>query len=345
MGLIKIVAAITIACVSFFISKSITNSIIPFGHGGPGNWLVDLFLLAPLYLVVFSALMGVIGFGAWNLLSYLLIRGARVSASSIDPKAHQKPTRSMPSPAAFIGRTLLGTMALVGGALIIIVVGMLSFVELADHASKSTQEKYEKSFEIVYPNINFYDETYNALAVEIAKTDVRVIFYKRELEIVTGNFTEADNAYSIFESDVKREFALSCMVKIFSETMRIGFNGVEGFKKNARNEYVRATNSKARYMKNDTLIKDSSGVYNYPLSTGYGTYKLDHDFPNRCDEMMSVDIMYDKFIPIYIEDKKDQANKDLARKDESSNPRSITASTNKIFSWIKTIRKEALISE
>lgn len=127
--------------------------------------------------------------------------------------------------------------------------------------------------------------------------------------------------------------------------MRIGFNGVEGFKKNARNEYVRATNSKARYMKNDTLIKDSSGVYNYPLSTGYGTYKLDHDFPNRCDEMMSVDIMYDKFIPIYIEDKKDQANKDLARKDESSNPRSITASTNKIFSWIKTIRKEALISE
>ncbi|MCF6226113.1 MAG: hypothetical protein L3J22_07435 [Xanthomonadales bacterium] len=340
MRLIKVAAALTIACASFFISKSIADSVIHFKEPGLGSLLVNAFLLAPYYLLVLSALMGVIGFGTWNLLSYFLTWGATDSASSIDPKAGQKPKRSMPSPAPFIGRTLLGTMVLVGGAIMIILVGMLLVGELGNYFSNSAQKKYEKTFEIVYPNTSFLDESDNILAVEITKTDARIIFYKRELEIVTGNFTEADDAYGAFEFDVKRQLALSCMVKIFSETMGTAFHSVEGFKTNARNEYVKATNSKIQYMKNEKLMKSNGGVYHYPFSSDYGTRILDHDFPNRCDETMSVDAMYDKFLPIYIKDKIDQANKDLASKGDRQNSWSITANANKIFSWINTIEKK-----
>jgi len=340
MRLIKVVAALTIACASFFISKSIADSVIHFSQeSGLGSLIVNGFLLAP-YLLVLSALMGAIGFGTWNLLSYFLIWGATESASTIDPKAGQKPKRSMPLPAPFIGRTLLGTMSLVGGAIIIILVSILFFVGFTNYLSNSGQKEYEKTFEIVYPNTSFRDESDNILAIEIAKTDARIIFYKRELEIATGNFTEADDAYGAFEFDVKRQLALSCMVKIFSETMGTAFHSVEGFKKNARNEYVKATNSKIRYMKNEKLMKSNGSVYHYPFSNGYGTRILDHDFPNRCDETMSVDAMYDKFLPIYIKDKKNQANKDLSSKDDRRNSLSTTANTNKIFSWLNTIDKK-----
>lgn len=339
MRLIKLVAALTVACVSFFISKSITDSVIHFSQeSGLGSFIVNVFLLVP-YLIVLSALMGAIGFGTWNLLSYFLTLGATESASTIDPKAGQKPMRSMLSPAPFIGRTLLGTMFLVGGAIIIILVGMLSFLGFTSYLSNSIQKEHEKTFGIVYPNTNFYDESDNILAVEITKTDPRIIFYKRELEIATGNFTEADDVYGAFEFDVKREFALSCMVKIFSETMRTAFRSVEGFKKNARNEYVKATNSKIRYMKNEKLMKDNNSVYYYPFSTSYGTHILNQDFPNRCDETMSADFMYDKFLPIYIIDKKGQANNYLSGKYDHLKSWAVTENANKIFSWVSTIDK------
>ena len=72
MKLLKIFIAIAIAYASFKISIPITNSLVHF-EIGLGTWVINLFILSPIYLVVLLGLTGLIGFGAWCILSYILI--------------------------------------------------------------------------------------------------------------------------------------------------------------------------------------------------------------------------------------------------------------------------------
>lgn len=347
MKTIKIAAAIIIAVVSFLISKLVADKIIVFNQEW-GGWVVNLFILSPLYVIVFSVLLGVIGFGTWNLLSYFLKWREVKDAPPVTSVEIEKPRYSKPSPAPFILHTFLGTMFLVGCAVVVIFIGASFFKGLGDQAAKSMQLKYEKTYTATYPNTSFNDEAENKLAAEVEKTDARMVFYQREIEKATRDFIEADNAYGVFEADVKREFALSCMIKILTETMGkkfVSFHQVSGYKRNARNEYVNATNSKGRSMNNEALVKKNSSLYSYPLASGYGSYMLDHDFPDRCSKKMSVDSMYEKYLPIYLEAKENYMKKRLAsaRKEDHSYVR-LTKYADEVFIWIDTVNKRKSVN-
>lgn len=332
---LKAFIALAIACASFKISISITNSLIHFEFG-MGTWLVNLFILSPTYLVVLLGLTGLIGFGTWNILSYILILSAVNIENNKNPTKYTattntKPKIKRPSIIGMLGKTLIGVLGMIGVAIIIIMIGMVSFAQMGDLLSKSNQKGFEKEFDTVHPNTNYSEAEFNVKAAEVAATDYRFIYYLKELNIASSNFVNADKIIDIFEADVKRELAIACMRDVLIEKVaNTGFGTLKGYKMNALN----AVGNKRKAIKNVTLMDKGSSVYNYPLTSGYGYYILNKKYGNRCNDTMSVDNMFDKYLPIYLKDKKVDADK--ARLSENNGQARHSA---KLYAWIEKFHR------
>lgn len=151
MQILKVFIALVIAYVSFKISISITNSLVHF-EIGMGAWLVNLFILSPKYLVVLLGLSGLIGFGAWNTLSYILILLAVNTENDKNPTeytatTHTQPKIKRPSIIDILGKTLMGLLGMIGVAIIILIAGVINFAQMGESFSKSNQKRFEKKFE------------------------------------------------------------------------------------------------------------------------------------------------------------------------------------------------------
>ena len=336
MKILKVFIALAIAYFSFKISILITNSLVHF-EMGMGAWLVNLFILSPIYLVVLLGLTGLIGFGTWNFLNYFLIFSAVHTENNKNSTEYPDTTHTkikQPSIIALLGKTLLGVLGMIGVAIIILIIGVLSFAQMGDSLGKSNQKTFEKKFDTVHPNTNYGDVKSNVKAVEVAATDYRFIYYLEELNIASSNFVNADKIIDIFEADVKRELAIACMRDVLIEKVaNTGFYTIKGYKMNALN----AVGNKRKAIKNVTLMDKDRSVYDYPTTDGYGYYILNKDYPNRCNNTMSVDDMFDKYLPIYLKDKKVDADKALLSENKGR-----ARHSTKLYAWIDKFYKREL---
>ena len=326
---LKVFIALIIAYTSLKISILITNTLIHF-EVGLGTWIINLFILSPIYLVVLLGISGAIGFGLWNILSYIIILSS-IHTDNKNPSknAATAPTKQKikrPSVIGMLGKTLAGTVGMIGVAIIIIIIGLTSFAQFGNSLSKSNQKKFENKFDTAHQNTSYSDVKYDTKAAEVAVTDYRFIYYLKELNIASTDFVIASNIVDIFEADVKRELAIACMRDVLIEKVAAtGFNTIEGYKMNALN----AAGNKRMAIYNTKLIEKGRSLYNYPLSSGYGYYILNKDYGNRCNDTMSVDDMFDKYLPIYLKDKRTDA--DRARLSENKHRAKIAT---KIDNWI-----------
>lgn len=338
MKILKVFIILAIAYASFQISISITNALVHF-EMGMGTWVINLFILSPIYLVVLLGLTGLIGFGTWNILSYIIILSAVNIENNKNPieytaTIHTEPKIKRPSIVGVLSKTLIGVLGMVGVAIIILIIGVVSFSQMGESFSKLNQNRFEKKFDMVHPNTNYSEEKSNVKAIEVAAADYRFIYYLKELNTASTNFVNAEKIIDIFDADVKRSLALACMRDVLIEKVaNTSFNTIKGYKMNALN----AVGNKHKAMKNVTLMDKGRSVYHYPRTDGYGYYILDKDYKNRCNETMSVDEMFDKYLPIYLKDKLVDAKK--ARLSEIN---SRARHSTKLYAWIDKFYKREL---
>ncbi len=309
MKILKVAIGLIIAYVSLKISIPITNSLVQF-EMGLGTWIINLFILSPIYLIVLLGLTGLIGVGAWSFLSYILI----LSAVNIENNKDTVIKIKRPSIIGVLGKTLIGGIGMIGFAIIILIIGVASLSTMGELSGKQNQSQFEKRFDTTHPNTNYVVEEFNVNAAKVAATDYRFIYYLKELSAASSDFVNADEVIDVFEADVKREFAIACMRDVLIEKVaNTGFGTMEGYKMNALN----AVGNKLKAMKNVKLMDKSRSIYHYPATYGYGYYILDKDYANRCNDTVSVDDMFDDYLPIYLKDKKVDAEK--ARLSENDN--------------------------
>lgn len=333
MKILKIFGALVIAYVSFKISISITNSLVHF-EMGMGMWVINLFFLSPIYLLVLFGFTGLIGFGTWNILNYILTFSAVSTENNRDPGEYRDtkhPKTKRTSIIAVLGNTLMGVLGMIGVAIIILIIGVASFSKMGKSFSKSNQTRFEQMFDTVYPNTSYGHEEFNVKASEVAASDYRFIYYLKELNIASDNFVYAEKVVDIFEADVKRTLAIACMRDVLIEKVaNTGFGTMKGYKMNALN----AVGNKGKAMKNFTLMDKGRSVYHHPQTDGYGPYILGKDYGNRCNETMTVDDMFDKYLPIYLKNMKIYADK--ARVSENKGRARHSA---KLYAWIDQLYK------
>ena len=323
MKTIKILVALAIAFASCLLSFSITNSLIHFVHGYD-ELFTNLFIRVPLYIISFLGIMGLIGFGTWNIFLYILSfsnpqNKTNDSLSNTDAKL----LLTKPSIKSLFGKTLIGTIGTIMVGIIILVIWLSSLMQKHHDTKDLKVTRTEKNYDKVLPNINYSSAEFNEKAAEVAKRDNRFTYYNSELSGASTDFINANKTVDIFEADVKRELALACMRYVLMEkvTKRTSFNTIKGYKVNT----LKAKGNKRKAIKNLEIIDKNHSVYNYPLSSSYGVFKLDKAYGNRCDETMSVDDMYRKYLPIYIKAKKEQLKKH--------------SNSAKFYAWIDQLNK------
>ena len=302
MKIIKILVALAIAFASCVLAFSITNSLIHFVNGYD-ELFTNLFIRVPVYIVSFLGIMGLIGFGAWNIFLYAL-SFSNVQNENNNSLSNTKPLLKKPSVKSLFGKTLIGTLATIIVGIIILFIWLLSLVQKHNDSKYLKVTRTEKNYEKVLSNINYSSEEFNEKAADVAKRDNRFTYYHKELNGASTDFINANKPVDIFEADVKRELALACMrnVLIDKVTKRTSFDTIKGYKLNT----LKTIGNKRKAIQNLTIVDKNHSVYSYPLSSSYGVFKLDLDYGNRCNEMMSVDDMYLKFLPIYVKAKKEQ---------------------------------------
>jgi len=291
--LIKIVKAIllvVLAYMSFKLAYPIANSLVQIERGP--ELLITIWYLGPLWGLVFISIEVAVTLGSWSIFVYFLDRlFITKEASNNSPKVAQITKKPF--------YTYIITA--VGGTLITVFLVAILFVSYISYLG-SQQPKKSKEKRSLSSHMRF-TKTHNVKIYD----DERVSFYMNELQTSTQKFVNTDSSYEIFKFDVRREMALYCLKKIYI--------GIEGgrisnplwIQENILNNYVTSNNLQNQARKNLDNVRKSIG--NYPLSSGYGIFKLDAKYPNRCDKLMTVDEMYQHHMPLYLTAKKKQLNK------------------------------------
>jgi len=303
-----------VGIVSYYLAIKITDS---FNILATGAWagLVNL-LLGPLYLLYFIPIMAFIFFLLWNLMDYLLIKSNIIEKEVVDNQILKSKTICTVAKNTFIWTSI---------SVVTIYTLLFSFLSIINKSMSSTfNQNYEKSF-----YTTSYTNDYN---------DSRILFYKNEIEESSRAYIEAKNDYDIFEAFTKKEMGLECIKTLLIEhtnsdnIYRLG----NSFSQNSRNKYVQTKALIAKYKENENSFHKKHGAYRSSIIDPFLRF-LKKNMPNRCEEKVPVEKMYQLFIPEYIKQ----------REIELTSYKSIGVSNNSNYirkkiedysSWIEVVR-------
>jgi len=183
-------------------------------------------------------------------------------------------------------------------------------------------------------------ETYYTVYKAEDYNDSRIIHYRDVLENVSRKLIQSKGTYEIFEADAKRRIALKC-IEVFrkehnaTKPYRADMQ-IKHFKLNARNQYAKEEDIIEKSRKIEKYLKDTAWQYVYPRSSGYGLDYRSVGLEESCKKEISVDEIYEKFMPFYI--------KGQERKLENLRINAITSSNDKYFiaqkKWMKILAKK-----
>ncbi|WP_373071052.1 hypothetical protein [Sulfurimonas sp.] len=172
------------------------------------------------------------------------------------------------------------------------------------------------SFPILMLLINFtllyldkeqkYDKTFHTYYGERVYNDLRIDFYKSELEKSSKKFVYAQSPADIFKSDVQIRIARECIVYFIQEHKKNTSMIKEGYgiERNARNKFAITEELIEKTKENEKHIDVNANLYDYGLVN-----ELIDDLTNMwhkenkksyCDKNSSVEKMYSLFKVNYI---------------------------------------------
>ncbi len=229
-----------------------------------------------------------------------------------------------------------GRMALrVIGVLLFLIVGgyVLLYTSVFYMLGKQSNNSYNNSFHMKYPTNDFNDS--------------RIIFYKKELELYSKEFIEAEGMYDIFAADTKKDLALNCIQSALKEhNVTDWIEMGSGFRQNARNKFAISQEKINKAKANEDWM--GHHFYDYDMndvnsieSEIANIGEVDKN-KNTCDKLVPASNLFDMFMVRYIPNR-DNALSDYKREYKRAKP---TGILNKSFykrevssttQWVKTL--------
>lgn len=269
------------------------------GSGAGMGWgIIGLFLL-PLTFAFYVAIVGILLVSAWNLIAYIFHEDEDEAFETKTPKSILTSTTKDNTKVTFINHptdikssffatTLKISSLIIGLSFLTVIFIYTSFGVMFNNSNKANIKKRYST--------NYTTEDYN---------DSRIIFYNNALKESSQSFLLAESMYDIFEADAKREISLECIKVLRKEHNATSAyqadKQIKWFKQNAINHYTTNKKKIEKSVKNEKYLRKHSMEYLYPLSSEYGLHRFYNQMPNRCTETLSIDEIYKKFIPFYIQ--------------------------------------------
>ena len=239
-------------------------------------------ILSPILIAIAIPIMTFIGFGMWNLMNYLfsvsgLIEEEKFDKGKLDTYHKKtKPIKKMGF-VDVIKKTFGSVFFAIVGSLLMLMILIKGINTIFSYDDQKKHEKRQSSFQKQY-KINDYN-------------DSKILFYKRELEINSKAFVEADNDYDIFQAGTKIKLATQCIwLALNKYDESTSHQEVRKFEKNAINKYVDSESKIKQTMENEDFFKKHRHYLNDFTAPSY----------YRCDENLSVNSMYTHNIGNYI---------------------------------------------
>ncbi len=185
-------------------------------------------------------------------------------------------------------RTILNIILILVILPTLIFIGSLIGI-LYEHFS-GREEAYNNSFYKTY-SITDYNNT-------------KIDFYNKELEKESKNFIDAIDMYSKFEADVKKDLALNCIkyfIRKYDSEHWIGAGS--SYYKNARNKYADTEEKIQKAKDNESYMSHNFYTFDTNIVTDIQDEitQLWSDKNNSiCEQKVSVEYLYGKFLPIYV---------------------------------------------
>lgn len=156
-----------------------------------------------------------------------------------------------------------------------------------------------------------YNKSFHQIYTLNDHNDSRIRFYVKELERPSKEFVEAEGMYDILAADVKRDLAGNCIsyfLRLHKEDDWI--NVTSNFRKNARNRYANTKEDIAHTKENESYL--GKHFYDYDLND---VNEIEDGIVNiwgdensnieTCQNLLSVDEMYQQFIMRYIQNREE----------------------------------------
>ena len=226
--------------------------------------------------------MTFIGFGMWNLMNYLFSVSGLIEEEKFDKgklDTYHKKTKPIKKMGFLdvIKKTFGSVFFAIVGSLLMLMILLEGINTIFSYDDQKKHEMRQNSFQKQY-KINDYN-------------DSKILFYKRELEINSKAFVEADNDYDIFQAGTKIKLATQCIwLALNKYDESTSHQEVRKFEKNAINKYVDSEAKIKQTMKNEDFFEQHRHYLNDFTAPSY----------YRCDENLSVNSMYTDNIGNYI---------------------------------------------
>jgi len=189
------------------------------------------------------------------------------------------------------------------GQTMIRAVGIMGFVIFIAYfwIHQGVYKKYSVVQDTLYSTTFFYRYAVNDYH------DPTIVFYNKEIEKSSAQFVDAKSMSDIFEANVKRNLARNCLLYSIKKHdkrnwIRIG----ENFQKNAINRYADTYAKIQNAISNEKHIRSNFHLYLYDYGEVTTIERsiadtLDKKINQKsCDILLSVDEMYDIFLPKYV---------------------------------------------
>ncbi len=141
--------------------------------------------------------------------------------------------------------------------------------------------------------------------------NTKIDFYNSELEKYSKNFIDADDIYSKFEADVKKDLTLECIQYFIKQSDNEKWINAGGeYRTNARNKYANTEKKIKKAKENESFMGQNFHTFdtNMVNSIQNDITQLWSDKGNSvCEQQVSADELYQTFIPLYIK-KFDESN-------------------------------------
>lgn len=282
------------AIVLFFLIPNPMEMLENSGGGGIGLGIIGIVLL-PLYFAFYVAIVAILFVSTWNLIAYIFKDDDddnddevsiehQVSKVILTSKNSEVNFKNHPND--MNSSLFKKTLKIIG---IIIMICFSSIILLYAFFGIMLKNSNDNNIKKEY-SMHYDTEDYN---------DSRIIFYNNALKESSQKFLLAENMYDIFEANTKRDIALDCIRLLRKEhnatTKYQVDNQINWFKQNAINSYTSSEDNVKKSVENENYLRKHSLEYN-----SYSLPEIYKQLPNRCTEQLSVDTIYNKFIPQYI---------------------------------------------
>lgn len=173
---------------------------------------------------------------------------------------------------------------------ILIVIGFKVFVFTVFYQqSKAAQKSYNNSFYIKH-KVKEYNNP-------------KIMFYNSELIKYSKDFIDADDIYSKFKADTKKDLALDC-IYYFVYQYESSYNNFSSYRNNARNLYANTESKIEKAKKNERFMSRNFYTFDSNIVNSVVndiTESPSKTQPSICNDTKTVDELYELFIPIYLD--------------------------------------------